>query len=575
MLLAAAGLASALAALLPFSWMRGQIDRYAADGAAEPYTPALHQRLQFAALALAAALLAGARLIDWKRDRVSAAIDRFVRHARRHAALLAGAARRDVAAFFWPTAALTLLAALVRVPFLNQPIRFDEAHTFLEYAAQPWFVAVSKYDAPNNHVLHSLCVLLSTRMFGEAEWAIRLPALLAGIALVPATMKLAQITSGNGAAAFAGLLAAVSSPLIEYSTSARGYSLIGLFTVVGWLGLLSAVRGANPAGWIFWGLSAVLGCWTIPVMIYPIAMQVAWLSGCILRCRSRTRRRLLAGRGLTMLAWSGIAVLLLYAPILLVAGPSALVANPYVTRLTRSAFIERLPQWLGSVSSLLARDLPQPVLGLLLAAAVYACLPGMRRGPARLAAALSVLVPLMLVFLQRVHPFPRVWVFLLPLAFALSAAGLADASLRFPRAARPAFQGALFLMLGVWPLWTLWSSNSILSSTAGGSLPEAEQIILDLKPVLADGEPIVAVSPSTQQLVYYARRHGLDPHHFNWPGAGRTRSDCAAVIVHKGEGQTLQSVLSALSLNDTTGRLPLQLWQDYPQASVYRAASPP
>src|SRR5207245_4620972 len=55
------------------------------------------------------------------------------------------------------------------------------------YASHPLSVALTIYGSPNNHILHSLLMHFAYRMFGSAEWALRLPALLAGIAIVPLT----------------------------------------------------------------------------------------------------------------------------------------------------------------------------------------------------------------------------------------------------------------------------------------------------------------------------------------------------------------------------------------------------
>jgi hypothetical protein len=225
------GAALVASALTPFHIVRGHLDRRAGDGSADPYTPQLHRRLQIAcALAGAAATcggvamlflarrrpgwLAGARR-RWRRDG-----RRFGRHARR-------LRRIDLVAM----AGLMMIAALVRWPYLDQPMRYDESHTYLNYASQPWYVAIAKYDAPNNHILHTLAVRASARLLGDSPFAIRLPAFLAGVLLAPACYLLGVAVRGRAAGALAGLTVAAWSPLVEFSTNARGYTLVCLFTV--------------------------------------------------------------------------------------------------------------------------------------------------------------------------------------------------------------------------------------------------------------------------------------------------------------------------------------------------------
>src|SRR5581483_5739298 len=53
-------------------------------------------------------------------------------------------------------AALTIVAALLRIPLLSRPMGNDEAATFLYYASRPLSVIVTIYGSPNNHILHSI-----------------------------------------------------------------------------------------------------------------------------------------------------------------------------------------------------------------------------------------------------------------------------------------------------------------------------------------------------------------------------------------------------------------------------------
>jgi len=49
-----------------------------------------------------------------------------------------------------------LIAGLVRLEFLFQPMRYDESVTFVSYASSPWYIAITDYTASNNNVFHSL-----------------------------------------------------------------------------------------------------------------------------------------------------------------------------------------------------------------------------------------------------------------------------------------------------------------------------------------------------------------------------------------------------------------------------------
>src|SRR5919201_6998039 len=83
--------------------------------------------------------------------------------------------------------AVTLAGAGLRAAYLSQPMRYDEAFTWLAYASRPLAQGLSRYDYPNNHLLHTLLVHLAAAAFGNRPWVLRLPAYLAGVVLIPAS----------------------------------------------------------------------------------------------------------------------------------------------------------------------------------------------------------------------------------------------------------------------------------------------------------------------------------------------------------------------------------------------------
>jgi len=104
------------------------------------------------------------------------------------------------------------------------PITFDEAYTYLRFARQPVTGILSDYSFPNNHILHTLLVKASHSTFGDAPWALRLPAWLGGTALLLGLFALARHATPklNGTVVIAaGFLPIV----IDYNALARGYSL--------------------------------------------------------------------------------------------------------------------------------------------------------------------------------------------------------------------------------------------------------------------------------------------------------------------------------------------------------------
>ncbi len=97
------------------------------------------------------------------------------------------------------------LAVMYRLEHLYSPLRHDEAYTYVAFG-RSLFAALTDYHLPNNHVFHSILVYFSTRLFGLAPWAVRLPAFAAGVLIIPAVYGLGRRLydrwTGLGAAFF-------------------------------------------------------------------------------------------------------------------------------------------------------------------------------------------------------------------------------------------------------------------------------------------------------------------------------------------------------------------------------------
>lgn len=128
----------------------------------------------------------------------------------------------------WSSAILgfiTLIALVLRVLLINQPIRYDEAYTFIFYASRLLNNILANYSAPNNHILHTLLVAVAYHLLGASPWIVRLPALVAGTLSVPAAYIAARRFFSSNQSLAAAALIAVTPGLIAYSANGRGYTM--------------------------------------------------------------------------------------------------------------------------------------------------------------------------------------------------------------------------------------------------------------------------------------------------------------------------------------------------------------
>ena len=113
----------------------------------------------------------------------------------------------------------------------TQSIVHDEALTWALYLSGPASAIFHFYDA-NNHFLAIILFRISTTLFGPSEFAIRLPAVLAGAWFFWTVFRLCALVLGDAWLFLLGCAALSLNPfLLDFLVAARGYGLAmaGLF----------------------------------------------------------------------------------------------------------------------------------------------------------------------------------------------------------------------------------------------------------------------------------------------------------------------------------------------------------
>jgi 4-amino-4-deoxy-L-arabinose transferase-like glycosyltransferase len=403
-------------------------------------------------------------------------------------------------------AGITLLGIALRLSALDAPMRYDESNTFLYHATQSPLNVVSDYLTPNNHIFHSLLVHYSYELWGDSPIALRLPAFLAGVLLIPASFWLVRrLFDGRTALVAAGLVA-VSPPLIGYSANARGYTWLTLLFVLGFTLATRLRERPSLTGWTLWVVVFSLGFFTIPVMLYGYSVTAMWL---LLSAPAERRKSLVRELFAASIVVGGLAVLL-YLPAAVRTGLEAVVANRFVRALSLEVFFGGLARFLAGLANYWAASWPW-ALKIVLWGAVGLSLfaPGPIGKKARLLHASILLTVPVILLAQRVLPFTRVFLPFFPLYFALAAVGLtAMAAWLLPKQRAQAVSFSVGLLLVAYLGTTQWLGKR----PPTGVFADLEHVMGQLKPLLGKRERIVAAIPLTEPLRYHARRAGLPIH---------------------------------------------------------------
>lgn len=335
-------------------------------------------------------------------------------------------------------ASALLLLTYTAIRAVRVPITWDESFTYVEHVLPTYFFPHDFGSmGANHHLLNVWAMILSTGLFGNAEWALRLPCLLAHVLYLYATARIA-LRARNGWLALALFaLLNVHPYLLDFFSLARGYALgIGCMMWSLWQATRYLTEGQRTPHLVAAMVGAVLAAMGNLVLLNYLLALVAvlgagWLIGWKWEAFVVPRRQVVA-----MIAFllGGLALLL----------PIALAMR------TGGALYYGCDTWWGCTFKLLGERLlydrpygwdPVMVMGVAIACMAFLCGGAYwsirRRGDLRRAwpmlFGMGVLLACVASFsLQQVvfgTPLPRTRtaLFLLPLALFPVVSGLAAA----------------------------------------------------------------------------------------------------------------------------------------------------
>jgi 4-amino-4-deoxy-L-arabinose transferase-like glycosyltransferase len=422
-------------------------------------------------------------------------------------------AERDLPFVYWILGIITLLGMILRLWKINEPIAYDEAYTFIYYATRPFKQILSDYSAPNNHILHTILVRISYQVFGAHTWIVRLPAFLAGTLCIPAGYFAARRIFNNNQSLGAAALIALTPWFISYSTNGRGYTLLTLLALLltNFAGIL--IHQQSRSALIAYGITASLGFYTIPIFLYPMAGISLWILATYLIGNEPWKvKSQKIGVFLAICASAGILTLLLYSPVIFFGtGAGSIISNEFVEPSSWKTFQENIGRrtlktwqdWMLNIHPVLQYVL----LGGFLLSLFFYKRASKQKLPLQLMMMLAIIV---LLVIQRVAPFPRMWIFLEIFFMVFAGAGLVwlieTLTARVPSAGKTIPVAILFIVFTVFT--AKYFNTRQASIAAGKDFPEqhaAEYLAASLKTT----DTIFSIAPVDMQLAYYLYMNGI------------------------------------------------------------------
>jgi len=172
---------------------------------------------------------------------------------------------------------ITAVALVLRLPQLDQSLFGDELFAFDEVVHRSFGGMLDAVlNGPEVTPPAYFVLAWITAQFGDPTIWIRLPSLLAGVALVPLTYALGTLTAGRRAALFAAAVMALSPLAIFYSVEARPYALLALVVTATTVCLLRALPTRRKGWWAAYSALSLVAVSTHLTAIFVLVAQAIW-----------------------------------------------------------------------------------------------------------------------------------------------------------------------------------------------------------------------------------------------------------------------------------------------------------
>jgi mannosyltransferase len=212
--------------------------------------------------------------------------------------------------------AILTSATLLRIYKLNSGLWLDEIITYVKYARSPFMTIMTTFDSENQHFLYSILAHLSLLVFGDSNWALRLPAVIFGVASIAALFYFGKLVTEEIEALLAAALLAFSYHHVWFSQNARGYTGMLFWTLLSSYFFIRGMKESKPKFWVLFGLTASLGVYTHLTMAFVLLGQFIIYFATIFN-NGRWKNWPNEWLGLFIgFGTAGLLSLLLYAPVL-------------------------------------------------------------------------------------------------------------------------------------------------------------------------------------------------------------------------------------------------------------------
>jgi|HubBroStandDraft_6_1064221.scaffolds.fasta_scaffold00912_11 hypothetical protein len=389
------------------------------------------------------------------------------------------------------------IGVFLRLWHLGRPVRFDEAWTYVDFASRPLVLVLSRYPVPNNHLLNTLLVHCSTRLFGNTIFGLRAPAFVAGCLAILAAWLVGRVLYGSLAGILAAGCVAALPTFIEFSINARGYALQWL-SILACMGF-AAVLQENPslkAAWLGLVVAAVAGIYAIPTTLLAVIGIFAWMLGPTVTDGNAAERKQLIRKVVLASVAIALPCMLLYLPPILVSGPAAVAAQSTVAFQRESTLAAGMEHMAQCARVYWTEGVPPAAIWILVGGLCTGLFFHHKLSKNRVPITIALfLVAAMFAWAHHVFGFPRVWSYLFLSAVITASAGI-SLVVRYltgrSRIRQVALAAVISVTLSLFVATSLLHQGVLFTTNETGRIVDSDEIVNFLRTELRPGDSLVS-----------------------------------------------------------------------------------
>jgi hypothetical protein len=308
---------------------------------------------------------------------------------------------------------ITLFSLLLKFwYFFKIPFLVDEAFSYVYFVSKGFSVTATYYPAPNNHIFSNLLSCIVQTFTDNTLLIMRLPSFIFSIILGVVLFLFYRKYFSYFTAITAYLFYSLSFEINFYAVQGRGYLLLTLCSFLLMITCFKYTWTQKRVYLLVFIFISIAGFYTIPTFLYPFAASIIFLHFYFFLNKNIYPLLQIYAASCAVL----MGVLLVYAPVILVSGVSSLVSNSWVSPLTLNSWLKDIPSYLGGSTNWLLDTEAGGGL-LLIFIIVWNIFINTQRSERgfQLLSIVQLLSPLLLIGVQRVLPFFRIWIYLIPI----------------------------------------------------------------------------------------------------------------------------------------------------------------